>query len=425
MKTITQTLALAALTGAALVAAPDLEKMKSQTVRIDVTEVYPQGVARSNGTGFFITKKHILTNNHVCCSWEKGVISVKIMVGRDENRVYPAKILANMPSKDLGVLVLDQEVDVEPVRFVLKDDLRELQNVIAIGFPGASNNNNASEADFFKPTVTTGSISKFKTTRMIGGLAEAGMIQHTAATNPGNSGGPLFDECGRVIGVNSQKSLKNVIVRDGKGGLTEERVTMGDDINWSLLMDEVIPELKRHNIEVGVDSGGCSTSSLLSWVLLAQVGILGSIGIVSFVLVKKKVLPVITQSRQRVAVAGAGGPVAMGHMAIPGPVVRPSGMLRGVSGEYLDKRLPVGEKEMIFGRDSAVANIVFKNTNVSKRHCKLWRDGQGKYMLEDLYSSNGTFLGNGMRLKAGSPYELKASDEFYLGERALLFRLES
>lgn len=426
MNSLTRIAVMAALTGASLAAEPNIEKMKSQTVRIDVTEIYPNGRMSSNGTGFFVTRKHILTNHHVCCGWERGIIGVKITVSRDQNRRYPAKIVAKIPVKDLAILELENEVDVEPVTFSGRENLRELQEVIAIGFPGASNTGNASEAEYFKPTVTNGKISKFKNTAMVGGLAEAGMIQHTAATNPGNSGGPLFDECGNVIGVNSRKSLQNVLVLDPETKkLSEKRVPLGDDINWSLDADEVLPELKRHNIPYKLASGGCSAGSLLSWVLVAQVALMALVAAVGFVVVKKKVVPIVTQSRHKIALAGAGAPVVAGPLAIPGPVTRASGVLRGVLGEYAEKRLPVGEKEMIFGRDSHAANIPFKNTNVSKRHCKLWRDAQGKYWIEDLYSSNGTFLGNGIQLKAGSPYEMKPGDEFYLGDRTLLFRLES
>ncbi|NIO43068.1 MAG: hypothetical protein GTO41_24670, partial [Burkholderiales bacterium] len=84
--------------------------------------------------------------------------------------------------------------------------------LFAIGFPGAGTRLSTD----LKMSFTTGTINRVFT----GSFSERGpqirIIQHSAPTNPGNSGGPIINACGQVVGVNTQREMAIII---GPGGL--------------------------------------------------------------------------------------------------------------------------------------------------------------------------------------------------------------
>jgi S1-C subfamily serine protease len=141
------------------------------------------------GSGFlYNTAGHIVTNYHVVANAE----SVSVALSNGE--IYDAEVVGLDPSTDLAVLRIEAQNLPNPLSLGDSDQLRVGQFVLAIGNPFGQ-----------EGTLTTGVISALG--RIIespegGFIGEA--IQSDAAVNPGNSGGPLLDLRGRVIGVNSQ-----------------------------------------------------------------------------------------------------------------------------------------------------------------------------------------------------------------------------
>ncbi|MBP6808314.1 MAG: trypsin-like peptidase domain-containing protein [Chromatiaceae bacterium] len=74
------------------------------------------------------------------------------------------------------------------------------------------------------------------------------LIQSSTATNPGNSGGPLFDEAGRVMGINTLKSMAAVMTLDPQTGLALQRVVLGEGLGWAVASDALLPLLERAGI---------------------------------------------------------------------------------------------------------------------------------------------------------------------------------
>ena len=141
--------------------------------------------ATALGSGFIIDKKGIVvTNNHVIQGAEDIIISVN---GSNE---YKAKVLGTDPYMDLAVLEIDSDEKFIPVSFGDSDKARVGDWVIAIGNPFG-----------FGGTVTSGIISSRN--RDIGLTRYDDFIQTDASINQGNSGGPLFDLEGKVIGINT------------------------------------------------------------------------------------------------------------------------------------------------------------------------------------------------------------------------------
>ena len=137
------------------------------------------------GSGFIIDKTGIVvTNNHVIQGAEDIIVSVN---GSTE---YKAKVIGKDPYMDLAVLQIDSKEKFIPVSFGDSDKARVGDWVIAIGNPFG-----------FGGTVTSGIISSRN--RDIGLTRYDDFIQTDASINQGNSGGPLFNLDGKVIGINT------------------------------------------------------------------------------------------------------------------------------------------------------------------------------------------------------------------------------
>jgi len=141
--------------------------------------------ATALGSGFIIDKKGIVvTNNHVIQGAEDILVSVN---GSTE---YKAKVLGKDPYMDLAVLQIESDKTFKPVSFGDSDKARVGDWVIAIGNPFG-----------FGGTVTSGIISSRN--RDIGLTRYDDFIQTDASINQGNSGGPLFNLQGEVVGINT------------------------------------------------------------------------------------------------------------------------------------------------------------------------------------------------------------------------------
>ena len=141
--------------------------------------------ATALGSGFIIDKKGIVvTNNHVIQGAEDIIVSV------NGSKEYKAKVLGTDPYMDLAVLEIESNEKFKPVKFGDSDKARVGDWVIAIGNPFG-----------FGGTVTAGIISSRN--RDIGLTRYDDFIQTDASINQGNSGGPLFDIDGNVIGINT------------------------------------------------------------------------------------------------------------------------------------------------------------------------------------------------------------------------------
>ena len=137
------------------------------------------------GSGFIIDEKGVVvTNNHVIQDAEDIIIRV------NGDKEYNAKVIGSDPLSDIAVLQLETNERFVPVKFGDSDKARIGDWVIAIGNPFGLGG-----------TVTSGIISARN--RSIGLSRYEDYIQTDASINSGNSGGPLFDMNGDVIGINT------------------------------------------------------------------------------------------------------------------------------------------------------------------------------------------------------------------------------
>jgi S1-C subfamily serine protease len=145
---------------------------------------------KGTGSGSVIDKQgHILTNYHVI----EGAQKVTVSLGG--NKTYPAKVVGSDPDTDLAVIKIDPpQTGLTVIQLGDSDKLMVGQKVLAIGNPFGLDR-----------TLTTGIISGLqRPIRARNGRPIDAAIQTDASINSGNSGGPLLDKFGKMIGINSQ-----------------------------------------------------------------------------------------------------------------------------------------------------------------------------------------------------------------------------
>ncbi len=148
------------------------------------------------GSGFIIDKKGVVvTNNHVISDAEDIIVRV------NGDKEFKATVIGADPLSDIAVLQLDTKEKFTPIKFGDSDKARIGDWVIAIGNPFGLGG-----------TVTSGIISARN--RSIGLSRYEDYIQTDASINSGNSGGPLFDMNGDVIGINTA-----ILGRNGSIGI--------------------------------------------------------------------------------------------------------------------------------------------------------------------------------------------------------------
>ena len=178
------------------------KKVLPSVVQVNVTLRNGEGL----GSGVILSSDgKILTNNHVVADAQTVTVTLS------DGRTVDAKVLGTDPSNDLAVIQADGVSGLTAAKFGNSDDVKVGDEVIAIGSPGG-----------LQGTVTTGIVSALDRKVTVsedkqqqspfpftqqeqqgGGTTSYQALQTDAAINQGNSGGPLFNSAGEVIGINS------------------------------------------------------------------------------------------------------------------------------------------------------------------------------------------------------------------------------
>ncbi len=171
----------------------DIYKSAKDSVAYITSTVYQQTFffemvpTRALGSGFLISPDgRILTNNHVISG------SSKIEVRFSDGSRYTAKVLVADRADDLAMIQIDPKKKVPFLKLGDSDALQVGQKVLAIGNPFG-----------FSGTLTTGIVSSLGREIRNENSTLEGLVQTDAAINEGNSGGPLLDSQGNVIGINT------------------------------------------------------------------------------------------------------------------------------------------------------------------------------------------------------------------------------
>ena len=178
------------------------DKVNRSVVNIDtkseVPAVFmgPNQTREGSGSGWILDNQgHIVTNHHVVA--DSDFVSVTLS---DSNQPYPARVIGTDPPNDIAVLKIEAPPELLlPVELGDSKSLRVGQKIIAIGNPFG-----------LERTMTVGIVSSLgRSLRSKSGRMMKGIIQIDAALNQGNSGGPLLDSQGKVVGMNTAIASTN------------------------------------------------------------------------------------------------------------------------------------------------------------------------------------------------------------------------
>ena len=412
-------------------ASPDVERMEQGVVRV----VVEKNITYSTGTGFIVNNSGLVaTNEHVI----EGGRSLSVLASGSSVPVR-AELIWKNPELDLALLRAPRlggnSVSLSRVK------PEKGAEVFALGFPGLAD----SLGDAVDATVTKGVVGRL----FDGGWTSRrlGIIQHSAATNPGNSGGPLFDACGSVVGVHTQGSKSGRIFRDDTGRVID--VMAGVGINYASQVGELISILEDRDLPFSESDRECvseSSESILGmaeeaqqqaeetqqqvenamqqfqdtvvdlgerlWVVSAflTIGVLAALA-VGLRKPRERIIREISEYRERLLQLN--------------PLANPSGIKRGIafSGftsegkpgkiRFAGRRFAQQGKGFVIGSNPALADSVFPDERISRRHVRVRWDGEG-FVVEDLNSLGGTAL-NGQTLGPFRPVRISAGDVLNLG----------
>lgn len=394
------------------------------------------------GTGFFVGEEgqdpmYLITNHHVIEpfleSGEGELVQAEttegVLTGRSKIRVFydsddfeEAYPVAYDEIKDLAVLKLGAATSKRtPLPLCSPTDNMVGSTIYAVGYPGLAENVFADATTTWGPSdvsVTSGSISRLLTTSGTGQMR----LQIDCVIRHGNSGGPLVNEDGQVLGI-AVSSVSD-----------EEDSSMYYGVN----IDEVIPYLKQYDVPYVLQEAGATQSSSETslaegtapagdtivvpesteedpkessggvpaavWVVIG-VAVAAVAGVVIFLLLQKgKKTPAQVQ------------PVQPAPAPAPAPQKVP--VLRSLAQQHNGVRIPIQGRQILIGTSQGDCQVVIRSgtPGVSRRHCSIsWDAATGDFILTDLGSSFGTFLENRQKLAQGVPTRLRPGDRFYLG----------
>ena len=218
-----------------------------------------------HGSGFKVAEPGILvTNNHVIDGAQRIQVAFK---EEGQARLVDAQILWYNSDKDLAILRTNAPLPGQTVELagIGTSELSKTESVTAIGFPAIADmvakdlergvfDPATRDQTLLDPTVSSGTIQRLVPT------VQRLTIQHSANINSGNSGGPLFDTCNRVVGVNTLGTRSTVGAGDIYNALVNAgQLTINDpgDLEFAVHVREVLLGLNEKEIPVSVTPGRC------------------------------------------------------------------------------------------------------------------------------------------------------------------------
>jgi len=355
--------------------------------------------------GFIVDSKHVVTNGDYCCGkTDSGQQKMPFVHVGDKD--IKAKAVWSGDG-DMVILELEQELKSNGISIAPAKLDQKGQPVYTVQFP-----------DKGDPSVSESKLQEIVKVEKV----PIPVIKSNAAAEAVERGSALFDGCGNVIGVNAlvnkgaqlafvidplsaglqklgvQARVANSVctgAAESGGGKSGDQAPPPDDTGWHL------PRGKE-------------------WIGFA---VLASLAFLAFRKdTRQQVVRALTTRRMPV-----DRPAAPAYRP-PVPIATKP-VMRGLAGQYGGASIPIELHPTVLGRDQSVANLVFgaDSDSISKRHCAVrWDAARRTFVLEDLGSTNGTFLATGERLTPGHPRELRPGDRFYVGDmrNQFEFRME-
>ncbi|MEP5486539.1 MAG: trypsin-like peptidase domain-containing protein, partial [Parasphingorhabdus sp.] len=239
--------ATALLTGPVQADPADISAASRSVVRVVIAAKDGKKVAFvGHGSGFAVAPDKIVTNAHVVEIARQEASVVIGIIPSQGGKSYGGKIIAYSPSNDLALIQVLDGGRLPPMS-IFGGQVGDGADVVAIGYPGSVDRAQGLDLDDLinpmSPVKTTGTVSGGRTTKQFD------TILHTAPIASGNSGGPLIDNCGRILGANSFGSLSN-----------------GNDAEFGFAVSarEILNFLRKAGVKVGATATPCRSAAEIS-----------------------------------------------------------------------------------------------------------------------------------------------------------------
>ncbi|WP_323799981.1 S1C family serine protease [Parasphingorhabdus sp.] len=235
------------LTGPAQADPTDISAASRSVVRVVLAAKDGNKVAFvGHGSGFVVAPDKILTNAHVVEIARQESSVVIGIIPSQGGTSYGGRIIAYSPSNDLALIQVLDGGRLPPMT-IFGGPVDDGADVVAIGYPGSVDRAQGLDLDDLinpmSPVKTTGTVSGGRTTKQFDTLL------HTAPIASGNSGGPLIDNCGRVLGANSFGSIS-----DGNDA----------EFGFAVSAREILNFLRKEGVTVGVTATPCRSAAEIS-----------------------------------------------------------------------------------------------------------------------------------------------------------------
>jgi hypothetical protein len=410
----------------------DIEKVKKSrksVIRV-LNPVNSKGFAM--GSGFAIGKRGEKVQYFVTCYhiFEDDIGEIKIVNG---NNKIDAKLYKYNTKKDIAILKVDKSIDsIEPLVLANMNEIEITDNVYSLGFPGILDD--LSDIDYNSFTayenevaVGTGTINK-----IYDNDENNNMIVHDAKISEGNSGGPLINEDGEVLGINVFLNVTESNVVYGQTVTTSEIIKilnlndivyekaeeLDEDDSLKLQTDSnkeimtTVDDIKEDN---EIDEENENFIVYLKNNLGDGKFIVGGM-IFTLLLIVIVIILVSTGKKSSKSLKNMNNDFISNNTNSPYIKALFKSDLNLVSME---------NGSVKFGRDKSICTFVFKEnqTDISSIHCEVfWNKNLNKIYIVDK-SKNGTFLENGVRIEKENIYELNVNDKFYLSDPSNMFKI--
>lgn len=386
-------------------------------------------------------------------------VAVRVWISADD--LVPVTVFHSLPMADMALLRIDPNhllYGYDPLAFASRDQVNVGDDVWALGFPD-QNVEDFRSSYYSDVVMTKGIISKTTTWDGIGAY------QIDASIHAGNSGGPLVNERGEVLGINTFT------------------LTQAPQVGGSMQIDYLTEVLDRRGIKqtkAGMQTAAAppaapdttpeptpaplpppppvpepESGGSMFLVIGGVLALLVVIVVVMMVLKGKNKAtpsqmysqpghgaqsqfqphnppPQIPNSQQADVGVTRAKPAALDPQTAPltkakastAPVTAGPG-LKGVSGHFAGQSVEFVNGQLAIGRDPRMAHLVYPQSfeEISRKHVSIRFDDKTRQFVVEDSSSNGTFLSSNEKLDSGKPYYLKPGERFYLADPKEVFEL--
>lgn len=408
-----------------------IERGKASTVRVIALD--SQGNPQGAGTGFFISNQgHVATNFHVI---DGGAGFLVTFATADRLYVGEATVVVSSQKEDLAILTTRRFPGAKVFTLAIGQPSSG-QRVMAIGFPGILDyvpdssrgltkvrqgelKGDAETLAAFVPATFSGEVGK-----MLG----VEYVAHSAKISEGNSGGPLIDVEGRVVGVNT-------------AGLSNR---LGTDYAIAVHSSHLANLAQLHGIALTTSLRRATTPGSFGSLQMLLIAAVGALSAVTFLLVLRRPRTAMVEGmsrlvghRKRESPGGANTHDQPNRNASPDARKIPPAstgdrmVLRGRDPEGHSFRIDFDkgtflrhDRKLFIGRNRELSQLHLPQDSVSRQHAVLLLRDDAIW-VEDRNSGNGTHI-NGRELHLGSAgVVLRAGDRLKLGEVELIFDILS